>query len=185
MQVETARFLAGGESLAGCKRFHEEMRVALDAWGAFVQEVGGDPAKIAYHPYTGELSGVTFPKGTMPDPTLWREDKKKRVWMPRRNTPAGKALAARVEALPKQPTQWRAHEYVGIPGDAHFGVTDFSRGLSSSRCSIESFGDQYVVSVRFALGVEKSRIEINPAVPPGSKEILASEYAALLEGTPA
>ena len=184
MTVETAHFLPAGESLEGCKRFYKEYVAALDAWLAFSKEIGAT-TKIAFSDYTGNVTGFTFPADAKPDPTVWREDKKGRCWVPRRNTPAGKAMAERVEALPKQPTQWRAHEYVGVPGDAHFGVCHFSSGRTHSRCSIGWRGDQYIIGVWFAVGLDsagKAKEHLEFAVPPGAKEIPASEYATLMAG---
>ena len=46
----------------------------------------------------GTFAGFTF--ATAPDQDIYRRDKKTRLWVPRKNTPAGKAIWADIKSLP-------------------------------------------------------------------------------------
>lgn len=172
--VDTATYRAAGLSLAGCERFVERSREVRAAWKAFADELGA----MGWTSVRGVLVGLGFDKGVTPDPNVWRQDKdvsgSTKVYAPRRNNAAGKALDARFKALPHMPTAWDVHEYVGVPAPKNdIGVLDGAAGRVYARCSLEQLGDhEFLIEVKFN--------EQHPLVAPtDAVELKTSEAAAL------
>jgi len=77
-----------------------EERIAA---GKLYQQLSDKYGAQAAHTYeqSGTFAGFKFSLGNQPDKTVFRFVVKHRMWLPRKNVPAGKAVWAEIDQLPK------------------------------------------------------------------------------------
>jgi len=93
---------------------------------------------------SGAFAGFVF--NTPPDQAVYRRDAKTRLWLPRKNVPAGKAIWAEINELPKAHTVEYAPRLAGLEPGMPF-LTDAGRWYAPSLWGFGAPRNVWFVSV--------------------------------------
>ena len=107
--------VTSGPLIEEAKRIAEQIESARQAWIPFIERIG---AKQWRYWSDGSFAGLGFEQE--PDTSIYRRDRRNSdIWIPRKNSKAGKALLDEISALPKSESIQNALRvvdlYPGIP----------------------------------------------------------------------
>jgi hypothetical protein len=134
----------GGPFLQALRRIREERKAASSVLLKFVEEIGASkmygttPASYLFD----------FNRDSDADPKVWSKTKPRRgeyYFRPRRNTPEGKAMAARIKALPECPSFDDAIE--SIPGLRRFPIVTEGNRWFAPYLRFMPSGDSFAIAV--------------------------------------